>query len=294
MVNHFFSDREQGMRPRVNDEVPQTAWAGIVAEINSRIADASFGLRFPKDCPDSNGVVCGCDEQAMGMALRAVIPDVDWPLDPRECPSTAVIMDVIEFCYHNIAKPSSYEWHSFFRHDHLNFDVEEGKELFLYVINRIFQRNGLAYELGNDGYIRRFGDDIVKSAFSLPTFRTGDQILDDLLVAARTKFLCADPRIRREALEKLWDAWERIKTIEQGNDKKESISLILNKAAAEPNLRQRIDTEARELTDIGNNFHIRHAEVTQTPIQQDEQVDYLFLRMYALILLLLRMSGRAK
>jgi len=294
MVNSFFSDREQGTRPRVLDEVPQTAWAGIVAEIKSRIADASFGYRFPKDCPDWNGVVCGCDENAMGMALKAVIPNVDWPLDPYECQSTLKIMDVIEFCFASVAQPSSYDWHSFFRHDHLNFDAEAGKESFRNVINLIFQRNGLAYELGVDGLIRRFGDDVVKSAISLPVYNTGDDKLDELLAAARVKFLCVDPSIRREALEKLWDVWERLKTVERGKDKKESTSLILNKAAAEPNLRQRIGVEAKELTEIGNTFHIRHAEITQTPIKQNEQVDYLFLRMYALILLLLRMSGRAK
>jgi hypothetical protein len=42
-------------------------------------------------------------------------------------------------------------------------------------------------------------------------FQTGDPELDAMLEAARTKFLSPDPNVRRESLEKLWDAWERVR-----------------------------------------------------------------------------------
>jgi hypothetical protein len=44
-------------------------------------------------------------------------------------------------------------------------------------------------------------------------FRTGDQTLDQLLETAREKFLNRSLDLRKEGLENLWDAWERLKTV---------------------------------------------------------------------------------
>jgi hypothetical protein len=75
---------------------------------------------------------------------------------------------------------------------------------------------------------------------------------------SRQKFLNRSLNVRRESLEKLWDAWERLKTVEPGKDKKASAKALLDKAAVEPNFRNKLEQEARELTDIGNTFMIRH------------------------------------
>jgi len=123
-------------------------------------------------------------------------------------------------------------------------------------------------------------------------FQTRDAALDELLERARTKFLSRDPAARRESLETLWDAWERLKSLEDPNNKRESIRIILEKAASEPNFRGMLDTEAYALTEIGNDYMIRHAEVNKIPINDDEHVDFLFHRLFAIIRLLLRKSNR--
>jgi hypothetical protein len=99
--------------------------------------------------------------------------------------------------------------------------------------------------------------------------------------------------VRRESLEKLWDAWERLKTLEPGRDKRESAGRLLNKAAAEPALRARLEQEACELTEIGNKFMIRHTETDKIRITESVHIDYLFHRMFAMIRLLLKASGRS-
>lgn len=108
-----------------------------------------------------------------------------------------------------------------------------------------------------------------------------------MLETARAKYLDPNLQVRLEALEKLWDAWERIKTLEYPADKKKSIKILLDKASNEPNIRARLDREANELTEIGNKFMIRHTEAGKTPITSSAHVDYLFHRMFALIYLLL-------
>ena len=46
------------------------------------------------------------------------------------------------------------------------------------------------------------------------------------------------------------------------------------------------------LTDIGNTLLIRHAETDRIPVADSSQVDYLFHRLFSMIRLLLRASGR--
>lgn len=287
----FFSDRELGPRPRTSEQINSKVWGGIYSAIQKRIDDGSFGYGFPEQCPDGYGI-SGCDVQKLRLTVEAEIPNLEWPLTPERVPSFYEIFDLLELLHRNVGNPSEWDFHSYFRHSHLNFDMEEGQRLFREEINRIFSRNGIAFEFDTDGQIHRlvpmvFHEDLIESEFN-----TGDDQLDNLLIGARVKFL--DPRlnIRKEALEKLWDAWERLKTLELPTDKKQSIQILLNKATSEPAIYSLLDAEARELTNIGNNLMIRHTEVGKTPIAESEMIDYLFHRMFSMVLLLLRKSGR--
>jgi hypothetical protein len=141
--------------------------------------------------------------------------------------------------------------------------------------------------------IRGFSDSpALRRQLADSVFKSGDAKLDELLENAQTKFLSGDPELRKEAIEKLWDGWERLKTLEPGKDKKDSVRILLDKATSEPTFRRTLDDEAIQLTSIGNNYMIRHAEVGKAPITSVGQVDYLFYRMFSLIRLLMRATGR--
>lgn len=290
MSTSYYSDREQGPQPCIKEEISNEAWGGIIAAINTRINDGSFGYRYPETCSDGN-LPYGCDRYAFSMALKAEIHEIPWPLNLGEVPQTPAILDLIEFCYRAVGKPKQTDNHGYFNHYHLRFEREEGQELFRENINRILQRNGLAYELDQDGHIRRLPSEILGEALKFAQFKTGDGALDSLLNLAREKFLNPKPTVRKEALEKLWDAWERLKTIEDP-DKRVGIKKLLDKCASEPNFRETLKKEAKELTDIGNTFHIRHSETNQIPLKKNEHVDYLFHRLFALIFMALKMTGR--
>jgi len=47
-----------------------------------------------------------------------------------------------------------------------------------------------------------------------------------MLEEASRKALDPNPQTRREAVERLWHSWERLKTIENPNDKKKSITKL--------------------------------------------------------------------
>ena len=155
----------------------------------------------------------------------------------------------------------------------------------------MFERNGIAFAL-DDGEVIRIAPTVIHEDLEISVFQTGDATLDRLLEVSRGKFLNRSMDVRRESLEQLWDAWERLKTLEPGRDKRESSRLLLDKVTAEPALRTRLEREAQELTAIGNEFMIRHTETDKLPIAEPAHVDYLFHRMFSMIRLLLKASGR--
>jgi hypothetical protein len=134
--------------------------------------------------------------------------------------------------------------------------------------------------LGTDAKIIRLAAPVLRETLSIAGFTTGDPKLDELLNTARAKFLDPDPAVRMESLEKLWDAFERLKTLEPGRDKKASASAIIARAATGPTFKILLEEEAKSLTSIGNAFHIRHSETAQVELQRDIHVDYLFHRLF--------------
>lgn len=283
----YFSDRERGPVSRVGERIDCAAWGGIVAAIRGRVSDGSLGIGFPEVCPDGRGIT-GTDAEAFSLALGAEIPGISWPFDLENTPATLAILDLIEFTFRNVGKPTARNHHSFYGHDHFNYDREQGQFVFRQDINPILARNGLAYEIWDDGRIIRLAATVLREALAVGTFSTGDNTLDSMLEGARKKFLDPNPAVRREALEKLWDAWERLKTIRPGADKKASVTALLNQACSEPRFRTDLEDEGISLTKIGNTFQIRHSETSQVPLTRDAHVDYLFHRMFALIWMLLK------
>ena len=169
----------------------------------------------------------------------------------------------------------------------MSFNVEEGRQEFKEKINRIFSRNGVGYELEESGDIKHLAPPIIGERFETFRFETGDVTLDQILEDSRRKYLSKNKEAHKEAVERLWDAWERLKTLENPTDKKDSITKLLDMAASESEFRKLLEDEARTLTDIGNRFHIRHAEIGQIEIERVEQFDYLFHRLLSLLLLLI-------
>ena len=240
----------------------------------------------------------GTNFRAFWDAMRSEIPGLPedmWPLlSQDEPPSTLITMDIIEFCWRAVGKPIQLGYHDYHKHYHFNYDIEGGRQEIGEAVNRIFRRNGLAFELTGAGEIQRLAPLVLREALIQTVFATGNSDLDTMLESARQKFLDPDEAVRREALEKLWDAWERVKTVEPGQDKRARVKALMDRAAGSDGskFRETLETEARELTTIGNSFQIRHSETTQEPLNSSDHVDYLFHRMFALIRLVLRTTGR--
>jgi hypothetical protein len=108
---------------------------------------------------------------------------------------------------------------------------------------------------------------------------TIDQELNSLIEEAKKRF--KNPSDKKIALEKLWDAFERIKTYFNSNKKISSEQLIdIISSNFDRNF---IKNEFKELTFIGNNYNIRHYEQGKIIISENCHIEYLFFRMLALL-----------
>lgn len=301
-MSDYFSDRELGPKARTDREMSPVTWAGIVALAASLASSGAFGSSFPERCPDGQAI-CGNEIADLKSAIEAELHGLSWPLQTdrideesflrtREpwAPPTMTALDLIEFVWRKVALPIVGKHHDFFHHHHLTFDIEAGREVFRADVNRILARNGMAYELGEDGQIRRLLPAVLGESLVRTYFRTGDRTLDVMLEESRTKFSDPDPLIRREALERLFDAWERIKSLADAN-KAKSVQLILDRSASEPAFREVLEKEARELTQVGNGHLLRHHERNQTPVIDVDHVDYLYHRLFAMVELVIRRNA---
>jgi hypothetical protein len=298
-VSNYFSDRELGAWARTEQTMSSVAWAGIAVLVEALANSGAFGASFPQKCPDGHAVF-GNDTDMLKSAIEAEIAGLSWPPQRNKvdeddvmrtrkpwAPPTLVALDFIEFVWRSVARPIPGQVHDYYRHRHLTFDSAEGRSGFVTDVNRILARNGLAYEITESGEVRRILPAIIGNLLARAYFRTGDQLLDAMLEEARRKFTDPDPLIRREALERLFDSWERIKTLDDEN-KAKSAKLVLDRASPEPVFRQLLEKEALELRKIGNTYLLRHHERSQTPVIDTDHVDYLFHRLFSLVDLVIR------
>lgn len=293
----YYSDRERGPRPRVAEQLSPGLWGGVVAAINSRIGLGEFGRSYPEKCPDGSAV-CGVSKSDFLSAALAEIPGLAEaiPLDSTgfsltpytsplivrdRQPDTLSVLDLVEFSHRHVSKVIPQDFHEYFSHHHYRFDVPSGQGAWRDDMNRLFARNGAAYELNSRGQVIRLGTPVATDRVRSMIFDTGDGQLDQLLERARDKYLSADAAHRRESLEQLWDAFERMKTLSH-KDKDKGITKLLAGVASSGEVNAYLTTEARSLTSIGNNFRIRHHETTKAEIG-DVDIDYLFHRCFAFL-----------
>jgi len=287
--HEYFSERTLGPALLDQPNIGIKFWKGFVVLIWRFDDAANFAEDFPALCNDSP-IPYGTASRTLGLAFSAEVPAIGWPFDPERLPTDQLaIFDAVEFFFQHVSKPTSFSYHAFFKHNHIDtFDRQVGRDDYRSKVNQLLRRNRHPYQLQEVGKIEKMGPPVLDSVLRNIRFHTGDAVLDGILETARAKFHETDPALRKESLEKLWDAWERIRSIRDPGNIQESIRRILEEVAPEPNFRERLNTEATELNSIGNNFMIRHARSSVTPITSEEQVDYLFHRLFSLIWLILK------
>lgn len=98
----FFSDRELGKKTRINEEIPNELFNGILA-LFERYHN-NLAKQFPEHCLDG-GAVVGFDRSAFSDTVNALIPNMRFTRCSGyfdECPDKYAILDSVEFVYENL------------------------------------------------------------------------------------------------------------------------------------------------------------------------------------------------
>lgn len=112
---------------------------------------------------------------------------------------------------------------------------------------------------------------------------TIDNIIHKKIEESKIYIRSTSSNKKQIALEKIWDSFERLKTI-YGEDKKASLKkLIDNISYDSEKIKERLNYEFYELTKIENSFQIRHFETGTEPNPSDSFREYLYFRILSLI-----------
>ena len=253
--------------------------------------------KFPEQCPDGQGC-CGVNENQLNLDLSFEIPMLfgcsGGAIDKHSTNifsgddeyNQYALLDLIEYIAQNCRDIRQVSFHSHFGHHHLRLlDTNEIAGTFRDEINSIFQKTGLLYALTNDLFVERVIDDNTLIPEVEDVINEVKELgLKDLLNEAIMLFKQPNPAMRNDAVEKLWDAFERLKTYYTSLDKKKSAEKIVNDMSnGQAEFEQLFNTEFAALTKIGNEYRIRHHETSKTDITDIRHYDYFFNRCLALI-----------
>ena len=290
----LFSDREGLRHPRATSEIDNRTWLAILAMVERRLSDGTLGYKFPENCRDTPsciGVAVGDFNDYVNGHVPGVFRAIT---EDNGAPPTNGILDFIELVAEGVGRPIERGYHSYFSHSHFTFDRDAGLADFVEEVNRLFRRAGTQFEMNPAGRIQRLGPPLLRDMIRRSVFRTGDATLDELLRDACNRILSRNANENRFALEKLWDAFERTKTLEPGPNKPAQIATLLDRTAAGtgPRFRAAIETEAATLNRIGNDFQIRHHDHSAEALPKAEQIDALFFRLFSFLALVFASTGR--
>ncbi|MFL2077680.1 hypothetical protein [Marinilactibacillus psychrotolerans] len=118
---------------------------------------------------------------------------------------------------------------------------------------------------------------------SQSTSESADEIVNKKIEESKVYIRDNDSDKKQIALEKIWDGFERLKTV-YGEDKKKSVKELISVVSkGSTKTEELLNNEFKELTTIGNTFQIRHFENGKTSIHSNAQKEYLYFRMLSLI-----------
>lgn len=251
---------------------------------------------FRDECPDGAGC-CGLDIGKMNIALKFEIPTLyrnsrDQISKPGNdyCSNDKfdqyALLDFVEFIGQNCKDIAVGSFHSFFAHNHLNIlETNDVFKTYRKEINNIFEKTGLLFTLTDHKIIERVIENTplsgeVESDVARVTEVGTKQLLEEAIVLHKHPH----PAARKEAVEKIWDALERLKTYYATLDKKCSAEKIVSDMSnGQAEFAKLFDDEFKVLTAIGNNFRIRHHETNKIDIVDNRHYDYFFNRCLSLI-----------
>lgn len=253
-----------------------------------------FTLNCHHDFTDSDYVAF--DEKGFKTRIKIKIPSLFRDEYDRICEPTNydeydqyALIDLIEFFAQNI-EDIDERWNNERYQNYKTIDCLNTSDVFedfQEAINEIFIESGLLYKLTDEKIVERIVENSPLTPDIENNFATVRELgTRELLKDAVALYKTPNPSARQDSVEKIWDAFERLKTYYTTLSKKQSSEKIVHDMAnGNNNFVDLFNDEFKKLTEIGNNFRIRHHETNKIDITDIHYYDYLFNRCLSLIAL---------
>ena len=297
-MDALFTDRHNMRITRaLTDQITKEMYALLVGVCNRYIMNLAG--KFPEYCYDNAEQICGVDRNNLKNYLIFRVPDLFYDYQGNVVAPTGddynqfALLDYIEFLALSITDYQVQDYHSYFQHQHIKaLETNIVFDAYRKDVNEAFALTGLLYVLNDQKQVERITDTDAQIANNqAPIKGVREPGLKQLIDDAIRLYKNPRPEIYHTAIEKIWDALERIKTVgvERGLDKKASMTeLISIMSSGKKEYIDLFDSEFRALTDIGNRFRIRHHEMDKIDISDEQYYGYLFNRCFSLVCLALK------
>lgn len=247
------------------------------------LADANyFALNAPDECSDGHPV--GWSPVGMHRQLIKQLGRADWPLDPDSSMTDEELIPYIQAIYQFIAKPTKQQFHLFCGANHpTEFDVTAGRYDYTVMVNELLERFQTGYRM-QSGTVRTAASSVLGANLgeALP-FGT-DTHLRDLVTKAVLDYRSPQLADKFTAVQGLAAAYERIKSIPEPSNKRESTTQLIARMTPEADARQHLNELFTAVTNLSNTMTIRHHEVGKIEISRDRDlVDFLFHMYYNIV-----------
>lgn len=297
-MDALFTERNNMRESQIATDLIKKESYALLINVCNRYVQYLAG-EYPVYCHDNPSLVCGVDFEGLRNYLSFRIPGLYYDYLGNVVPPTGndfnqfALIDYIEFIGQNITDIKVQDYHSFFQHHHIR--VCETRTVFTKYrddINDTFALTRLLYNLNESKQIERITDADSQIAANASAIEgINEPGLKQLVNDSIRFFKNPRPEIYHTSVEKIWDALERIKTVlgNPGMSKKESVSELINRMSnGNKTYFDLFNSEFKALTDIGNNFRIRHHEIAKIDISDELYYGYFFHRCFALICLALK------
>lgn len=271
----YFSDDKLEKRERIKTNIDRSVYNEVLNIIKKYNMYLKF--EFPKYSYDSNVKVIDIDIPKFNNFIYSHIDYYSGPLKYIDHKSKNEWEEYFEKDIEDLIEKRNYAILDMIELIYEKINISEGIKKFKEDINRLFSRNHLIYNLNKKGKIELIMSEEEKSIInSIPYVE--DEV-EKLLNQSRDKILKPKLKDRQIAIEKLWDAFERLKTVVNPNKTKFIYDLFKDNPKEFIKL---MDNEGKQLSGIGNGYRIRHHEENKIELNS-EMLNYFYYRMASFI-----------
>lgn len=266
------------------DNLSSDFWNGFRAYIRDIVQEGFFFENFGNW--ESGALL---DSDKVNSKMLQEIGEAEWPLFSK--PSDDQTFDLIQFFFNFVSYPAKWDYNRDYEDCYLptEFNAKRGRYEYTIGINRLFKNFKHPYKLIK-GDIKRFGSEILDEKILKLEFKIPDTELFKLINDAINYFYSRNSNEKKVGLEKIVDAYQRLKTIKSSNVKR-GVELMKKEVSLLEVVQTAFGEDLADLWKVANNYAIRHFETNKIPLEDEYCIEYLFYGYFNVIRLMLKKYG---